>query len=116
MQKDGSDFQVLAAAPGPIIGPPVEIESAGNRWIYVATGLGDASAPERQHLPHAGGRIGVGADARVRSDPVRRRGAAGRAALVAVPGQNGVYGLTSYASGACVNNFGCGSVYRAVGP
>ncbi len=116
MQKDGSDFQVLAAAPGPIIGPPVEVESVGNRWMYVATGLGgDASAPNGSIFRTlADGsasepmtvfdqtRLDVG------SPPVGR--------LVAVPGQNGVYGLTSYVSGACQNNFGCGSVYRAVGP
>jgi hypothetical protein len=119
MAKDGTQFQVLAEAPGQIIAPPLEIESGGDRWIYVLAAdgpgvfpagapngsifrvLADGSSSERLHT----------------FDPtILDLGAPPTGRLVRIPRQAGVYGLTSYAGGACLSGEGCGSVYRAVGP
>ena len=119
MAKDGTQFEVLAEAPGQIIAPPVEIESSGDRWIYVVTADGPGTFPT--DAPN-GSIFRVLPDGsyseRVHTfDPtIFDLGAPPTGRIVRIPGQNGVYGLTSYAGGACINGFGCGSVYRAIGP
>jgi uncharacterized repeat protein (TIGR03803 family) len=119
MEKDGAGFEVLAAAPGPIVGPPVEIETAGSRWIYVATGVGDGTFPTGAPDGSIFRTLPDGSFAeRVHTfDPtIFDLGSPPTGRIVAMPDQSGVYGLTSYLDGACTNGFGCGSVYRAFAP
>ena len=119
MAKDGTQFQVLAEAPGQIIAPPLEIESGGDRWIYVLTadgpGVFPAGAPNGSIF-----RVLADGSASLRvhtfDSTVLDLGAPPTGRLVRIPGQTGVYGLTSFAGGACLGGFGCGSAYRAIGP
>ena len=119
MAKDGNQFQVLAEAPGRVVAPPVEIESGGDRWIYVVTAEGPGTFPT--DAPN-GSIFRVLADGsfseRVHTfDPTNLNlGAPPTGRLVRIPGQAGVYGLTSEVAGACSSGSGCGSVYRAIAP